>query len=104
MSLLENLVKRFRAAPAPPPALVEYGYADPRRLFPGRHPSQTYNPSQLVGSKGLQIFDEMQRDAQVKAALSFKRHACIQTGWSVASPEGQPEDWAPTRFVRWVLE
>src|SRR5437867_3733393 len=96
---LPAILKRFRAAPRPPsspapPALAEFGYADPRRLFPGRQWA-TYNPSGLVGSKALQVFDEMLRDPQVKAALACKKHAAIATGWAGTSPEGKPEDWAP---------
>jgi phage gp29-like protein len=82
----------------------EVAFADPRRLFPGTQPWQQYNPSILVGAKSLKLFDEMRRDDQVKAALAFKKHSCLATGWQVASPEGKPRDWPPTMFTRWVLE
>ncbi len=89
------------AVAAPPPG--EIAFADPRRLFPGGY-STPYNPSALVRRQGLRIFDEMRRDDQVKAALAFKKHAAIATGWQVTSPEGQPPEWPPTQFVRWVIE
>src|SRR5262245_41322392 len=73
----------------------EVAFADPRRLFPGNAPYTTYNPSTLVGVKGLHLFDEMKRDDQVKSALMFKKHAVITSGWQVSSPEGQPKDWEP---------
>jgi hypothetical protein len=98
---------RFRPAPARDterPIRGEVAYADPRRLFPGSEKYRTFNPSTLVGMRGLQLFDEMRRDDQVKAALAFKKHACIATGWTVTSPEGKSKDWEPTRFARWVLE
>src|SRR5262245_7975527 len=45
----------------------------------------------------------MRRDDQVKAALAFKKHAVITSGWRVSSPEGKNPDWEPTRFVDWSL-
>lgn len=116
MTLTERIVQAFRfrnpngsfrMAPAKNeerPIRGEVAYADPNRLFPGSNKFSTFNPSKLVGSKGLAIFDEMRRDDQVKAALAFKKHACIATGWTVTSPEGQEEDWEVTRFAKWALE
>lgn len=82
----------------------EVAFADPRRLFPGTQPFRTFNPSALVGAKSLKLFDEMRRDDQVKAALAFKKHAVITSGWQVTSPESQKPDWEPTRFARYVLD
>ena len=97
---------RYRPAPARDTSAPrgELAYADPRRLFPGAQPFATYNPSTLVGQRGLQVFDEMRRDDQVKAALAFKKFACLSTGWQVQSPEGKDPNWEPTRFARWVLQ
>jgi hypothetical protein len=97
---------RYTPAPAKKimATLGEVAFADPRRLFPGSWPFATYNPSHLVGAKGLAVFDEMRRDDQVKSALAFKKYACLSTGWQVQSPEGKPPDWEPTVFVKWVLE
>jgi phage gp29-like protein len=104
MSLVSRVRSYFRAAPPPPPPPPgEVAFADPRRLFPKGY-STPYNPSALVRGRGLRVFEEMRKDDQVKAALAFKKHTVIATGWTVSSPEGQPEDWEPTRFVRWVLE
>jgi len=107
LSAFRNPDGKFRAAPAKNEATPQRGeiaFADPRRLFPGLQPFVQYNPSLLVGMRGLAIFDEMLRDDQVKASLAFKKHACIATGWTVTTPEGLPEDWEPTRFTKWVLE
>lgn len=51
-----------------------------------------YNPSVLVSRKGLDIFKDMMRDDQVKAALTFKKRAALASGWHICSPEGLPED------------
>lgn len=59
-----------------------------------------HNPSDLIGYKGLRIFDDMRRDDQIKAALQFKKMAVLSPGWIIKSPEGKPDDWEPTAFVR----
>ena len=82
--------------------MEEAAWADPLNLFPGQ--IYQYNPSHLVGVKGLRIFNQIRRDDQVKAALQFKKHALISTGWTIKSPEGKPDDWEPTVFVEEQLK
>ncbi|MBI4185312.1 MAG: DUF935 family protein [Proteobacteria bacterium] len=106
--MLTRLIRRFARsrAPAPraPAALAgEVAFADPLRLFSGQG-FAPYNPSRLVQRRGLDVFDAMRRDEQVKAALKLKKEAVIASGWDVISPEGRPADWEVTRFVRWALE
>lgn len=96
--------RAFQAPPAPAQALLgEIALADTRRLFPGG-PSVAYNPGWLVKSKGLDIFEQMRRDDQVKAALTFKKRSVLAAGWRLVSPEGYPEEWEPTVFVQWVFD
>lgn len=78
-------------------------FIDPSRLFAGVT-TLPYNPSVLVTRKGLNIFDQMKRDEQVKSALLFKKHAALAAGWEVVSPGDQEEDWEVTRFVKDALE
>jgi len=77
--------------------------ADPYSLFGGKGAMQ-YNPSWLVGRKGMRIYDEMRRDEQIKAALAFKKHAILAAGWDIVSPEGKPDDWEPAQFVDWNFD
>lgn len=63
----------------------------------------TLNPSELVRRRGVQVFDPMRRDDQVRACMRFKKHAILATGWTVQSPPDQPDDWEVTEFVRYVL-
>jgi len=65
----------------------------------GKVPITVYNPSKLVTRKGLEIYDEIRRDEQVKIALSFRKHAILSTGWSVESPDGMDPEWEVTKFV-----
>jgi SPP1 gp7 family putative phage head morphogenesis protein len=47
-----------------------------------------YNPDDLAGKKGLDIYRTMQRrDGQVKAVFMLKKHARLSTPWSI-----RPED------------
>jgi SPP1 gp7 family putative phage head morphogenesis protein len=41
-----------------------------------------YNPDDLVGRKGLKIYQTMRLDEQVKAVMNFKRDAITARGWS----------------------
>ena len=83
---------------------AETAWADPTRMWRTADNFITYNPSILVTRKGLDIFDKMRQDDQIKAALSFKKHAILSTGWEVVSPEGKARDWEVTEFVWWALE
>jgi SPP1 gp7 family putative phage head morphogenesis protein len=85
-----------------PTAFGEIAYADPLNRYMGGVAS--YNPSWLVTRKSLQIFKDIRRDDQIKAALQFKKHAVLASGWEVISPEGKAEDWEPTRFIAEELE
>lgn len=77
-------------------------FVDPSRLFGGKL-STPYNPSVLVTRKGLNVFDQMKVDEQVKAALLFKKHAALAAGWEVVSPGDEDEEWEVTEFVRDVI-
>ena len=82
---------------------IELSLADPLNLF-GLTPFAPFNPSVFIARRGLATIDEMRRDDQVKAAIMFKKHAVLSTGWEIVSPEDQPEDWEVTAFVRYVLD
>lgn len=86
------------------PIQGEVSMADPFRLWGGKDPVVPYNPSELIMKRGMRTLDEMRREEQIKAALTFKKHAVIASGWEVVSPEDQPDDWEPTVFMREQLE
>jgi len=88
----------FLHEPAKPPPPGELAYADPFHLIPMASMT-TLNPDALVTRKGLKIYSQMRIDEQVKIAMSFKKHAVYATGWTIKTPEGQPEDWEVSRFV-----
>jgi len=60
-----------------------------------------YNPDDLVGKKGLEIYERMQkRDGQVKAVFMLKKFARLSTPWQIL-PEDQ-EDEEAVRQARFI--
>lgn len=50
----------------------------------GRQPKALeYNPDDLVGRKGLRIYDEMMIDEQVEACIALKKAAIVGPGWTL---------------------
>lgn len=80
------------------PIMGEIAWADPWHLIPN-NVFMVFNPDILVTRKGMQIYDRMRQDEQVKAALQFKKMAAIGTGWKIDVPADQPDDWDVARFV-----
>lgn len=88
----------------PIPIKGEVAWADPSRLFTGSEKIQQYNPSLLITRKGYQIIDKMRNDDQVKACMSFKKHAIFSTGFDIESPDGEDQDWEPKIFLERVFD
>jgi phage gp29-like protein len=86
------------------PMFGERALSDPFRLVGGGPSFTPYNPSKLISLKGYEVFDEMRRDDQVKAAMSFKKQAVLSAGWDVSPPEGSEHDDEKTKFVIENLE
>ena len=61
------------------------------------------NPSLLVASKSMTVFDKMRNDDMVKAAMALKKQFVIASGYDISSPEGMPDDWEVTEFVKKAL-
>jgi SPP1 gp7 family putative phage head morphogenesis protein len=65
--------------------------------------STPYNPSELITRRGMKVLEEMRDDDQIKAAMSFKKHAVLVGGWEIVSPQDKAPDWEVTEFVDWNL-
>lgn len=99
-----NGEKQYQDQPKQP-TMGETAWVDPTRLWRSvANNFIVYNPSELVTRKGLAVFDKMRKDDQVKAAMSFKKHAAICTGWEVVSPEDKPKDWEITEFIWEIMD
>ena len=80
------------------PSMGEVALANPKMWVMGQ--MHAFNPSALITRKGMQIFEEMRKDDQVKAALWFKKLAAVSSGWEIVSPEGKDEFYPPSIFAK----
>jgi phage gp29-like protein len=63
------------------------------------------NPDDLIGAKGIEVYDTMSRNAQVSACLSIKRASVLSRGWDVGVGEksnGVREE--VVEFCKYVFE
>lgn len=68
-------------------------------------PARSYNPDDdLIGLKGMEVYEKMRRDDQVKAALAFKKSAVLSTGWEVHPASDNKKDKEAADFITWCLE
>lgn len=86
--------------PVQTPALISqsalYGPADFTR----------YNPDDLIGRKGFQIYKRMMQDEQIKAAAKFRRNAVTSRGWKITFPEdalSEDEAAMRVRLLEYIL-
>jgi hypothetical protein len=54
-----------------------------------------------VGRKGLSIYQKMQTDDAVKAALAMKKHAILSTGWDIEPVDDKSDSVEVAEFVKW---
>lgn len=63
-----------------------------------------YSPDDLLSQKGFAIYDEMQRDSQVRSCLNTKKFAVLSKGWDVQPASDELVDMEIARFVKFCLE
>ena len=64
-----------------------------------------YNPDEVVGKKGLQIYKAMKMDDQVKACLSIKKFARLSTPWAIkAGDENDKMAIEMAEFITYTLK
>ena len=64
---------------------------------------RAYNPDDLVGRKGLAIYDSMRKDGEVKACLRIKQSFIWARGWDIEPPRGDDSAKEIVDFVRYAL-
>ncbi len=62
------------------------------------------NPDDLVARKGLDVYDRMMSDAQVRMAVNYKRFAVISADWDVLPGGAEKRDAEIAEFARRSLE
>lgn len=66
---------------------------------------RAWNPDKLVRLKGgLQVYDEMRLDEQVKACLALKKHAVLASGWTVEPASDAQEDQDIADFITYNFD
>lgn len=70
-----------------------------------RNRIRQYNPDDLVGRKGLAIYDQVRKDEQVKAALTTVNYAVLASGYTIEPPDLEAEEdpmaEEVTKFEEW---
>ena len=84
------------------PEMKELATADRFSAVLGR--MMQYNADDLVTANGFEIYDQMQRDAQVVACLNVKKFAVLSNGWQVHPAGDSSEDLRAAEFIRFCLE
>jgi phage gp29-like protein len=72
---------------------------DSRLTLKGFNQVYSVNPDDLVGRKGLQIYDKMLLDDQIIAIQSLKKKAVLQAGWEIQPASEEPLDLETAEFV-----
>ena len=62
-----------------------------------------YSPDDLLSRKGLAIYDEMQKDAEVRSCLNTKKFAVLSEGWDVLPASADAMDVEIAEFVKHCL-
>lgn len=99
-SLKNRILARFRR---PSPTTREVAAAV-TTLAGNAFRTAGYSPDDLLTHRGLAIYDEMQRDAQVRACLNTKKFAVLSKGWDLRPATNSPQDTEIAEFVRFCLE
>ena len=59
-----------------------------------------YNPDELVGRKGLEIYKKMRDDDQIKAVLTMKKFARLMTPWEISPASQDSMDVEIAEFIK----
>jgi len=59
-----------------------------------------YAPDDLISRKGLSIYDEMQKDAQIRSCLNTKKFAVLSKGWDIQPADGSEANRRSAEFIK----
>ena len=106
MTVYDSRGREIKFAERRPVLEGEVGWANPRQITSGQDTSHApvLNHDRNVRTRGIDVYDSMTLDDQVKAALSLKKLAVVSSGWEVVSPEDEDEDYPAIEVVREQLE
>lgn len=83
MNLTQRLLSPFKKEVETPviPNTEDLAYAEPSAIYTSNDFTK-WNPDNVVGRKGLQVYGQMMKDEQVKAAVRFKRDAITSRSYA----------------------
>ena len=88
------------------PALINEEISSQQSSFykTGAYQVRDWNPDDLVGKKGLEIYRTMRRDEQIRSCLNIKKLATLSTNW-IVKPGNQESDLSKemAKFCEYVL-
>lgn len=104
MRIIDSLVSMFAAAKETPAAPTgDTAWANSNLYTDARWP--TYNPDDLIGRKGYNIYRQMMTDEQVKAVVHFRRNSVTGREWKLEEhPElSDDENGARIRVLNHII-
>jgi len=91
-----NIFRLFKKAPQLQPEDVLSSYTSP---YYSKSQIAPYNPDDLVSEKGgLEIYEKMKYDDQVKAVLTMKKHAVLSSGWEITGEDEKKNEFLKKNF------
>jgi phage gp29-like protein len=104
MEMTTSLAQRFLGKFGRRTPMLEEIAAAQTRMASTAFRLASYTPDDLLSQKGLAIYDEMQKDTQVRCCLNTKKFAVLAKGWDVLPASNEPADVEIARFVKFCLE
>lgn len=102
LSIVSTIAALFKSDKVKTPDTGELGRAVGSQFFQ-QWKIAPYSPDDLMTSKGWAIYDKMQQDAQIKAALMMKKFAVLAKPWFVKPASDSPKDVEVAEFVTYAL-
>ncbi len=106
MTLIKSLFTAPAAAPPTQKQIATERAADVEissQRGPGGF-SSFLNPDDLIKRHGLDIYDKMMTDAQVRMAINYKRFAVVSCDWDILPASQSPADIETAALVKSSLE
>lgn len=103
MGLLDFIKGRYASKPNPSVDTRELSVMGSSYAMPSLLQIQPY-ADDLIGRKGLKVYDRMRTDDQVKSSLVMKKQARLSLGWKVVPVDDSPEEKKIADFVEFMLQ
>ncbi|MDI6829636.1 MAG: DUF935 family protein, partial [Armatimonadota bacterium] len=100
MGISQRILSKFKRSQP----IMEEVAATQSRLASSAYRLAAYSPDDLLSRKGLAIYDEMQKDAQVRSCLNTKKFAVLSKGWDIIPADGSQANIRSANFVKFCFQ